>query len=250
MTNDTSWRPVVDLIIPALNEQENISALFAELNKLPRDFIRQIIVADNGSTDETARLAREAGAIVVREDQRGYGAACLAGLNWITESPTPSPDVVAFLDADLADDPSNLPLIIAPIAAGAADMVIASRRRMADPGALTTTQRLGNILACRLIHICTGQRFNDLGPMRALRWESLTALKMEDRTWGWTVEMQYKAAVIGLRCTDVHLPYRRRYAGPGKISGTVTGSVKAGYRILFTIGKLFLETRWGRKPQY
>lgn len=232
--NDSN-SPAVDLIIPARNEELNISAL---LTALPPQTLRYVVVADNGSTDQTAKLARDHGAVVVYEPQRGYGAACLAGLRWIAALDDP-PDVVAFIDADLADNPAQLPNLCAPITNGAADLVIGSRRRLAQPGALTSTQRFGNALACRLIRLVTGQRYSDLGPMRAIRWSSLQTLAMTDRTWGWTVEMQFKAATHGLRVVEIDVPYRRRNAGQSKISGSWVGSARAGWKIITTIAKLW-----------
>lgn len=231
----------VDLIIPARNEEANIGALLAAL---PREILRHVIVADNGSTDQTAKLARDNGAVVVHEPQRGYGAACLAGLEWIAAQKKP-PDAVAFLDADLADDPAQLPALIAPIATGEADLVIGSRRRLAQPGALTSTQRFGNALACWLIRLITGHRYSDLGPMRVIRWSSLRILAMSDRTWGWTVEMQFKAATRGLRAVEIDVPYRCRNAGQSKISGSWVGSIRAGWKIIATIATLWW--RQGRR---
>lgn len=225
----------VDLVIPARNEELNIGALLAAL---PRATLRHVIVADNGSTDRTAKLAQDHGAVVVHEPQRGYGAACLAGLGWIAALDDP-PDVVAFIDADLADDPALLPTLCAPITNNKADLVIGSRRRLAQPGALTSSQRFGNALACRLIRLVTGQRYSDLGPMRAIRWSRLQTLAMSDRTWGWTVEIQFKAATQGLRFAEIDVPYRPRNAGQSKISGSWIGSVRAGWKIITTIAKLW-----------
>jgi len=232
---------IIDVIIPARNEHENITAL---LDAMPREHLRRIVVVDNGSTDNTADLALQAGATVVIEPRPGYGFACLAG---IAELATNPPDIVVFIDADLADDPQLLPSISEPIACGTADMVIGSRCKLAQPGSLTATQRFGNWLACFLIRLCTAHQYHDLGPMRAIGWDSLEKLAMADTTWGWTVEMQYKAAVFGLRTQDIHVPYRPRRAGQSKISGTIMGSVKAGYKILATIAWLRLTCRASSK---
>ena len=231
-------RARIDLVIPVRNEQENISTLLAAI---PRDLVRRVVVADNGSTDQTAALAGRGGATVVSEPQRGYGAACLAGIGFLGH--TGAPDIIAFMDGDLADDPGFLARVCQPVVDARADLVIASRRRLAEPGALTAPQLLGNTLACTLIRCLTGARYSDLGPMRAIRWSSLQALNMKDRTWGWTVEMQYKAAVQGLRTEHLDVPYRRRRAGQSKISGTVLGSIRAGVGILSTIGFLWWQTR-------
>jgi glycosyltransferase involved in cell wall biosynthesis len=243
----------IDLIIPARNEEQNIPALLAAI---PREQFRHIIIVDNGSTDSTAQLAHEGGAVVVREDQRGYGAACLAGLRWIDEQANAQtrrslkqadddglPDIVAFLDADLADDPALLPQVCQPIIDAQADMVIASRPRHAEPGSLTMTQRVGNAVSCRMIRMLTGVRYTDLGPMRAVRWSSLERMAMADRTWGWTVEMQYKAASLKLRTREIDTPYRRRHAGRSKISGSLVGSAKAGWKIMTTILHLWIRDR-------
>ena len=232
-------RVIVDLIVPARDEQENIAAL---LWALPNGLLRRVVVVDNGSSDATGRIAAENGAVVVREERRGYGAACLAGLAWVEAQDEP-PEAVAFIDADLADDPVWLAELIRPIAEDRADLVIGCRSRLAEPGALTPVQRFGNALACGLIGLLTGRRYRDLGPMRVVRWLSLKDLVMRDRTWGWTVEMQFKAARLGQRVVEVDVPYRRRLAGRSKISGTVMGSFRAGWKILGTIAVLWWRTR-------
>ena len=230
---------MADLVIPARDEAPNVASVF---RSLPWSALRRVVLVDNGSRDATAQLAREAGAAVVHEPQPGYGAACLAGLRWLTAQPAPSP-VVAFLDADGADDPGRLPELIEAVASGAADLAIASRPRLAAPGALTPPQRLGNALACGVIRALTGTRYTDLGPMRAIRADALRELEMRDRTWGWTVEMQYKAAAAGLRVTEIAVPYRPRRAGASKISGTISGTARAGTKILFTLGRLWWASR-------
>lgn len=230
---------VADLVIPAYNEAATILAV---LGALPRRVFRHVVVADNGSTDGTAQLARKAGAVVVIEVQRGYGAACLAGLRWIDQQNNP-PDAVAFLDADLSDDPSQLLRLIDPIIQNDADLVIGSRVRFAQPQSLATHQRIGNGVACWLIYLTTGRRYYDLGPMRVIRWSSLTELAMSDHTWGWTVEMQYKAAVNRIRTLELDVPYRRRQGGVSKISGNLVGSVKAGAKIISTIARLAWQQR-------
>lgn len=236
----------VALIIPARDEAENIPAL---MRSIPPRLFRCVILVDNGSTDATAELAHQAGATVLHEPQAGYGAACLRAVHWLAENreQESEPDVVAFIDADLADDPGLLPRICAPAIDGSADLVIGSRPRLAGPGALTPVQRLGNGLSCLLIRLLTGQRHSDLGPMRAIRWPTLVALRMADRTWGWTVEMQYKTAARGFRVQFVDVPYRPRRAGRSKISGTIAGSVRAGTRILLTIARLRWQERRRQK---
>ncbi len=209
----------VDAVIPAWNEADAIALV---LDAIPRPLVRRIVVCDNGSTDGTAEIARAHGATVVREPRRGYGAACLRGLAALEADP---PDVVLFLDADLSDDPGEAGQILEPILAGRADLVIGSRTLGArEPGALTPQARFGNWLATRLLLALYGARFTDLGPFRAIRFRSLLDLGMRDRDFGWTVEMQIKAARAGLRTAEVPARYRRRI-GRSKISGTVSGSV-------------------------
>lgn len=243
---DTTTTPI-DLIVPARNEETNIAALMKQLpGGHPGGFIRHVVVADNGSTDRTAELARAHGAVVVHEAQPGYGAACLAGLRWIREQGAENaPHAVAFLDADLADDPAQLPGLCEAIRAGRAEMVIGTRARLAQPGALDPHQRFGNWLACGLIGLTTGRRYRDLGPLRAVAWESMLALDMQDRTWGWTVEMQFKAAKMGLRVEEIDVPYRKRHSGKSKISGSLIGSARAGAKIIGTIGSLWWSARRG-----
>ena len=219
----------VDAVIPALDEAESLGLV---LDLLPSPPVRRVIVADNGSTDATAQVARARGAVVVHEPRRGYGAACLKALEALAEDP---PDVVLFLDADLSDDPSEADRVLRPILDGTADLVIGSRvLGERDPGALTPHARFGNWLATRLLAVLYGVRYTDLGPFRAIRYDALLALGMKDRDFGWTVEMQVKAARRGLRHVEVPVRYRRR-VGRSKISGTLGGSVRAGVKILGTV---------------
>ena len=236
---------IVDLIIPARNEQTNIGPLF---DALPRTYFRHVIVANNGSTDRTAQLAAARGAVVVSEPTPGYGGACLAALAWIEGLGDP-PEQVAFLDGDLSDDPARLPQLGAAIEADEADLVIGSRTRLAEPGALSAAQRFGNRLACALIRLLTGRRYTDLGPMRVVRYESLKRLNMTDRTWGWTVEMQYKAAILPLRTAEIDVPYRRRRSGRSKISGSIIGSIRAGRSIIVTILSLWWRQKKSRESK-
>jgi len=230
-----SWRMsgypmVVDVIIPALNEERSVGSVVQGL--LARG-VRRVFVVDNGSTDRTAACAREAGAFVVREPQRGYGRACLTG---IASLALDAPDVVVFCDADASDDPDDLVALLSSISAGA-DLVIGSRSRgESERGALLPQARFGNWLATRLIRRLYGVTFTDLGPFRAIRTEALLRLDMQDVDFGWTVEMQIKAAKVGLRCAEVPVRYRRR-VGASKISGTLWGSVRAGHKILYTIAR-------------
>ncbi|HZE20027.1 MAG TPA: glycosyltransferase family 2 protein [Candidatus Angelobacter sp.] len=220
---------IVDAVIPALNEEESLGSV---LDSIPRPLIRHVVVADNGSTDATARIAGDRGAIVVTEKHRGYGAACLRALDALAQDP---PDIVLFLDADGSDDPSEAAAVLAPIVDGRADLVVGSRvLGRSDPGALTPHARFGNALATRLLALLYGARYTDLGPFRAIRYEALLRLRMRDRDFGWTVEMQIKAARQGLRHAEVPVRYRRRI-GRSKISGTLGGSVRAGVKILATV---------------
>lgn len=193
-----------------------------------------MVVADNGSTDRTAAVARAHGAVVVTEPRRGYGAACLRALAALRAEP---PEAVLFLDADGSDDPAQAAALLEPIAAGRADLVIGSRvLGGAEAGALTPAQRFGNRLATRLLRLLYGVRYTDLGPFRAIRWGALESLAMRDRDFGWTVEMQVKAARRGLRHEEVPVRYRKRI-GRSKISGTVSGTLRAGWKILGTIAR-------------
>ena len=231
----------VAIVIPALDEALPLPAVLAAI---PRGdtgagwTIGPVIVADNGSRDATANVARAHGATVVSEPRRGYGGACLAALASLRRQP---PDVVAFLDADGSSDPAQLARVLAPLRNGHADLVIGSRTRgCREAGSLTPVQQFGNGLASALLRTLWRARTTDLGPFRAIRWAALERLRMRDRDYGWTVEMQARAARAGLRVLEVPVDWRRRTAGRSKVSGTVRGVAGAGWKILFTIARVRL----------
>lgn len=230
----------VAVIIPALNEERAIGRVIADVPA----WVDRIIVGDNGSTDKTAEVARAAGATVIAEPQPGYGAACLKALTLIGDA-----EVVVFLDGDYSDHPDEMQLLVDPIVHGHADMVIGSRvLGQREAGSLTPQQRFGNWLATRLIRLIWGVNYTDLGPFRAIRATSLKALEMCDQNYGWTVEMQIKAAIHGLKSTEVAVSYRRRI-GVSKVSGTIKGTVLAGYKILSMIGWYGLFSRQAASPR-
>lgn len=221
--------PRIAVIIPALNEEAALPFVLADL---PKDLLEEIVVVDNGSDDRTPHVARDAGATVLHEQRRGYGWACLAGIEHLKIR---MPDIVVFLDGDYSDHPEELSEVVQPIVTGRSDMVIGSRTKgTAEPGALLPHARLGNALATRLIKLMYGFTYTDLGPFRAVRFAALLELGMTDCTYGWTVEMQIKALHKGLRITEVPVRYRRRI-GVSKVSGTLKGTLMAGYKILWTV---------------
>lgn len=225
---------LIDVIIPAYNESASIGKVIGDI---PRELVRDIIVCNNNSTDATASVAAASGAIVVDQPLRGYGNACLAGMAYIKDRPlVEQPDIIVFMDGDYSDYPQEMKALLSPIMEGK-DMVIGSRvKGNPDRGSLTIPQRFGNWLATRLIHMMYGFRFSDLGPFRAIRWQKLLSLDMQDKNYGWTVEMQVKALQQHLACAEVPVSYRKRI-GTSKVSGTVKGSILAGYKILWTIFK-------------
>jgi glycosyltransferase involved in cell wall biosynthesis len=229
-------KPVIDVIIPAYNEESSIGLVLADL---PMNWIREVIVCNNASTDETAAVAAAAGATVVDQPQAGYGSACLAGMDYIKRKGAENqPTIVVFLDGDYSDHPEELPLLVQPIIYENADLVIGSRALgKMENGAMQPQQIFGNWLATNLIRLLYNYQFTDLGPFRAVRWKSLLALDMKDPNFGWTVEMQVKAAKHRLRCLEIPVTYRRR-VGVSKVSGTVRGTILAGHKILWTIFKL------------
>ncbi|MDZ7741642.1 MAG: glycosyltransferase family 2 protein [Bacteroidota bacterium] len=224
---------IIDVIIPAHNEEKSIARVVEEI---PRDLVREIIVSSNNSNDDTAAVARRAGATVLEEAQMGYGNACLKGIKYINSKDVP-PDILVFLDGDLSDYPEEMPALVEPILRDECDLVIGSRalgRR--EPGSMTPQQLFGNWLATRLMRLFYGVHYTDLGPFRAIRFKSLMDLDMKDRNYGWTIEMQVKAARNKLKSCEVPVSYRRRI-GFSKVSGTLKGSVLAGIKILYTLFK-------------
>jgi len=235
----------VTVVIPAFNEEQSLPFVLRDLPSLGR-----VLVVNNGSTDRTEEVAILHGAEVVRESKRGYGAACLRGLAAIEESiqrGASPPVVVVFLDADYSDHPELLPDLVLPIFDNRADFVLGSRLLgEREPGAMPPQSVYGNRLACFLMRCLWGVRYTDLGPFRAISYGALQQLAMEDCNFGWTIEMQIKAAQAGLRFLEIPVPYRRRI-GTSKISGTLSGTIRAGYKILFTIAKYAWKTGTGRR---
>ncbi|WPB86432.1 glycosyltransferase family 2 protein [Sediminicoccus rosea] len=222
----------VGVIIPTRNEA---LALPSVLPAIP-PWVAEVIVVDNASNDGTPEIARRYGARVVSEPRRGYGRACLAGIAALS----PDVDTVIFMDGDASDRPEDMLRLLAPIAAGEAELVIGARTLGVETGALTPQQRFGNALACLLIRLVWGVRYTDLGPFRVIRREALARLAMRDETWGWTVEMQVRAARLGLRVQELPVGYRRRI-GISKISGTLSGTIRAGWKIIWVIGAEALD---------
>ncbi len=227
----------VSVVIPVFNERESIPLVVADV---PRELVTEIVVVDNGSTDGTGSIAAGLPVRVVREERRGYGSACLAGVAALAADP---PEVIVFLDGDYSDHPEELPRLLEALAVS--DLVIGSRALgVRERGALLPQARFGNLLACFLIRVLTGHRYTDLGPFRAIRWDAYRRLGMQDTNFGWTCEMQVKAVREQLRIAEVPVSYRRR-VGVSKITGTVTGTLRAGYKILWTIARY----GFSRKPK-
>lgn len=230
---DTPKGRKIYVIIPAYNEQDAIAKV---INDISKTLVTEIIVGNNNSKDQTALVAKNAGATVVDAPQAGYGNACLAGINYLRNK-AQKQDIIVFIDGDYSDYPEEIPDLIAPIINSKADLVIGSRALgNKEKGSMTLPQEFGNWLATRLIAFFYKVKFTDLGPFRALDWENLMLINMQDRTYGWTVEMQIKAAKLNLRCTEVPVKYRKRI-GVSKVSGTLKGVILAGYKIIWMIFK-------------
>ena len=226
----------VAVIVPALNEELSLGSVLEDIRAV---LVSRVIVADNGSVDRTADVARAAGAEVVSAPRRGYGSACLAGVAALKDE-----SMVVFIDADGSSDPAEMPALIAPIERGDADFVIGSRKLgRVEPGAMSLPARVGNRLAPFLIHVIWGFRYTDLGPFRAIRVDALRRLGMQDPDYGWTVEMQIKAVRHGLKIVEVPVTWRNRRGGASKISRTVRGVVGASCKIIWTILNYAIDDR-------
>lgn len=224
------------VIIPALNEEKSISKV---VNSIP-NIVDEIIVINNGSEDSTAIKASISGAKVIRENRKGYGYACLKGIDYLNKNP---PDIVVFLDGDYSDYPEDLEAVIKPILEKNVQFVIGARVKfLREKGALTPQQIFGNTLACLLMRLLYKANFTDLGPFRAIGWKNLMALEMSDKTYGWTIEMQLKVLRRKIKYIEVPVRYRKRI-GYSKVSGTVKGTIMAGYKILTWIGKFYFS-KW------
>ncbi len=223
---------IIHVIIPAYNEQDSIGHVIKEIP----DIVSEIIVVSNNSTDNTEDVAKNAGATVVKEPRKGYGYACLRGMAYIADKNV-QPDIIVFLDGDYSDYPEELSKIVAPIIQQDIDMVIGSRvKRLREAGSMTFPQIFGNWLATSLMKLFFGAKFTDLGPFRAIKYNTLLALGMTDKTYGWTVEMQLKILKNRYRYTEVPVRYKKRI-GVSKVSGTIKGAIFAGVKILNWIFK-------------
>ncbi|MBL4655419.1 MAG: glycosyltransferase family 2 protein [Bacteroidia bacterium] len=225
----------IGIIIPAFNEEEAIKNV---IDDIPKENVQEIVVVNNNSSDRTEEIAKSAGVTVLKETKRGYGNACLAGIaHFRNKSSNEQPGIIVFLDADYSDHPEEMTQLVNPILEGEYDLVIGSRvLGNREKGAMLPQAILGNMIATFLIRLIYNFRFTDLGPFRAIRFNKLLELDMQDRTFGWTVEMQVKALKHGMECREVPVSYRKRI-GVSKITGTIEGTIKAGYKIIWTIFK-------------
>jgi len=227
----------VSVVIPALNEEEPIGDV---VRAIPRAVVDEVLVVDNGSTDATAERARTAGARVVSEPRRGYGRACQAGIAAVAADC----EIIAFLDGDGSDCPELLPLLIEPILAGKQDFVIGSRiRGRREPGSMNPAQLIAGRLASLLLRHLYGVRYSDMCPFRAIRRDALQRLGMAEETYGWNLEMQMRAARAGLRILELPVDHRNRRGGRSKVSGNLSGSLKAVGRIVWTFQRLARDLR-------
>lgn len=223
----------VSVLMPALDEEAALPAILAAM---PQG-LHSVIVADNGSTDATADVARAGGAHVVYERERGYGAACLAGIRYLAQMDDP-PDVLVFIDADGSDDPADIARVVGPIMADEADIVLGVRRGVGgDVGTILPHARLGNHIVLGLTELLFRESFADLPPFRAIRFDRLLDLKMDDRNWGWTLQMQIRAVRHGLRIVEMNVAHRRRVEGESKISGSLGMSLRVGAKMFYTLAR-------------
>lgn len=226
-------KPHIAVIIPAFNEENAVGKVVRDI---PKDWVKEIIVANNNSNDLTPINAKKSGAIVVDEPIQGYGNACLKGMSYLVENKI-TPDIIVFLDADYSDYPEQLIELVQPIINDNVDMVIGSRALgRKERSSMTPQQVFGNWLATFLIKLIYNVEYTDLGPFRAIRYDSLLKIDMQDRTYGWTVEMQVKAAKLKMKSVELPVDYRVRI-GKSKVSGTLKGTIMAGYKIITTIFK-------------
>lgn len=226
----------IKVIIPAVNEGDSIAKVVSELP----DSVSEVIVVNNGSVDDTVENAQKAGATVLTEEQRGYGFACLKGLDYVSKQ-SKQPDIIVFIDGDYSDYPEELDKVVAPILEQNIDFVVGARKKsLREPGSMTPQQVFGNQLATFLMRLFFGAKFTDLGPFRAIKYEKLKALEMQDKTYGWTVEMQLKVLRKKMSYIEVPVRYKRRI-GISKVSGTVKGTIFAGIKILGWIFKYSLK---------
>lgn len=226
-------QPKIVVIIPAMNEEESIGKVIQDI---PKDIVSEVLVCNNGSSDSTAEVASKAGATVLDEPRAGYGWACLKGMEYAAEMPE-KPDIIVFIDGDYSDYPQELTEVVRPILERDIDLVIGSRALGAkEKGSMTVPQRFGNWLSTRLMRIFYRVRYTDLGPFRAIKYDKLEMLGMQDKTYGWTIEMQLKAAKKKFTYIEVPVNYKKRI-GVSKVSGTIKGTILAGYKIIFAIFK-------------
>ncbi|MGB7395477.1 MAG: glycosyltransferase family 2 protein [Pricia sp.] len=236
MTAPLKLNPIIKVIIPAFNEADSIAEVVGDIP----DSVSEVIVVNNNSSDKTVENARLAGATVLSEERKGYGYACLKGMDYVARQ-SKHPDIIVFIDGDYSDYPEELDKVVAPILEDDVDFVIGARvKRLREEGSMTPQQVFGNWLATFLMKLLFGARYSDLGPFRAIKYDKLLTLNMEDKTYGWTVEMQLKALKKNLTYTEVPVRYKKRI-GISKVSGTVKGSIFAGIKILGWIFKYSLK---------
>ena len=225
----------VYVLIPMLDEEKNIGNVLRHIPMhMPQAHVKSVVVVDNGSRDKSPKIAKDWGAEVLHEPRKGYGSACLKALEYL-KAKIQKQDIVVFMDADFADDPTYMPQLIQPIQQSKAKLVIGARKNI-DKNATTPLQNIGNNIACRLMRSLYGAQYSDLGPFRAIQYETLQTLDMQDKNFGWTIEMQIKAHKKGIKYAEISVPYKKRQ-GKSKISGTWQGTIGASCKILYTIAR-------------